>query len=142
MRRGRFGELMLANGDLLGAVFLAAAAPMSAAPAAPTLASLPSEVLECVLAFLPLRPRLRIASLVARRWRAAALRSVAAVSVLPPGIALLDKFFALFPNLTAVDLRPPAMIIWWSLTLSRSLHASLACQLHCAMTFTSPQPGL
>lgn len=71
---------------------------MAAPPRAPlSIAALPTDLISAALAFLSVRPRLRIASLVCRRWRSAALRSVTSVACFT--LCDINRTVALFPAL-------------------------------------------
>lgn len=54
--------------------------PANGARAAPDWTCLSRDILGCILAYLPLRPRVRIVSLVCRQWRQAVLASVTRVA--------------------------------------------------------------
>lgn len=69
----------------------------TASPSALGWSALPADLLVVIFARVQLRPRLRVVSLVCRRWRAAVLRSVTAIDHDAPA-----SLYAL-PSLTAID---------------------------------------
>lgn len=62
---------------------------------------LPSDVWECVLSFVPLRPRLLVAALVCRRWWSIVHALPVTLPPLPP--AALAAALARLPTVTALD---------------------------------------
>ena len=64
--------------------------------------NLPLDVLRIIMSFVPLHPRLRVVSLVCRRWRSAALQSVDHVHTSRPNSAATALRF--LPSVTSVSL--------------------------------------
>lgn len=64
------------------------------------LSNLPSEILEVIVCFIPLIPRIRVVSRVSQRWRFAVLRSVTNVSKL----RISNEFATALPCVRAVTL--------------------------------------
>lgn len=70
---------------------------------------LPSDVLELIISFVPLLPRLRVCSFVCKRWRATALNSIRALE----HYQVSNAFACLLPRLSALTfttVTPPGLL--------------------------------
>lgn len=81
---------------------------------APTLVHLPNELLDEIMSLVPVAPRIRVCSLVSRRWRSAVLRSIRDVALL----TVSDAFAARLPNISRLHLSlfTPACLLRSALT--------------------------